>query len=166
VTVIQALSQGTSSVLNITGGNFAVSSPAASIYYAFGGTVNLSSGTLEITNNGIELATGSHLNYSGGSLKIGWSFKANQSGAFLPTQGSVEFIGARNCTIECSNGNYFYDLKDQQTRQFPSSIPWHRCAGKQRPHPAGRQLAAKPSSAYREPGCAHQRWADQHGIFR
>ncbi|MDZ4182516.1 MAG: C25 family cysteine peptidase, partial [Candidatus Cloacimonadaceae bacterium] len=104
ITVNGTISQGSGSILTLNGGNIYVDAAYTGAYYGFSGTVNLNSGTLRITNNGIQLGSGSNMNIAGGSLKLGWGFKAIHNGAFQPVQGTVEFIGSRTATIECTNG--------------------------------------------------------------
>lgn len=110
VTVSSSFTQGGGSLI-LGGGNLTISAAYAATYYGFSGSVTLNSGTLQITNNGMQINSGASFTFGGGELKIGWSFRANQTSTFVPPQGMVEFIGSRAGTIECSNGNYFNDLK-------------------------------------------------------
>jgi hypothetical protein len=111
VTVSQGFNQGGTGTLTLAGGDFVLAAPYTGALYGFGGTVNLNSGTLQVSNNGVLLGSSSNFNQSGGSFRIGWSFRALEAGAFQPDQGSVEFFGSRSCTIECSADNYFHDLR-------------------------------------------------------
>lgn len=102
--------QQTTGNLTINSGSFNIDAPYTGTLYAFAGTTNLNGGAFQITNDGIILGASTHFNHNGGTLKLGWGFQATTAGAFQPTQGAVEFIGARSAFIQCNNGNYFHDL--------------------------------------------------------
>jgi hypothetical protein len=75
------------------------------------GTINMSGGLFEITNNSIRFSSTSVNNISGGTMRCGFAFYAVAANVFQPTGGVVELIGSNSAPyIECDNGNYFYDL--------------------------------------------------------
>jgi hypothetical protein len=74
------------------------------------GNLNLVNSTLEITNNGIQFGVNASVNMDNGTIKTGWNFFATNLNTFQPTNGNIEFIGARNALIQCNNGNYFHNL--------------------------------------------------------
>jgi M6 family metalloprotease-like protein len=102
--------QQVTGTLNIQSGSFILDREYTGNYYNFGGITNLNGGSCQVTNEGIQFGNDTQFHQSGGSLKVGWSFKATAPGVFQPTLGAVEFIGNRSAEIQCSNGNYIYDL--------------------------------------------------------
>jgi hypothetical protein len=91
-------------------GNCIIDRPFDSTYQLIEGGLIISSGVFEVTNNGIQFTNDAYLAMDGGTIRTGWNFVATSSNVFNPDGGSVEFIGDRNATIECNNGNYFYDI--------------------------------------------------------
>ncbi len=96
--------------LNLNAGSFILDREYTGNYYNFGGVTYLNGGSFQVTYDGIQFGSGTQFYHNGGTLRVGWSFKATDPGAFQPSQGAVEFIGSRSAAIECSNGNYFHDL--------------------------------------------------------
>jgi hypothetical protein len=102
--------QGTTGYLEINGGSFILDEPYSGTLHAFAGTTDLNGGTFEITNNGFQLGNGAVFNFNGGSMRLGWGFKAIYPGSFQPSQGTVEMMGNRAGSIEIHPDNYFYNL--------------------------------------------------------
>ncbi|MCD4735203.1 MAG: hypothetical protein K8R53_04110, partial [Bacteroidales bacterium] len=68
-------------------------------------------GLFEFTHKG--LGTSSMLTSSvitGGNVRIGGNFKADYASTWMQAGGTIEFFGDAASTIECSPGNYFYDM--------------------------------------------------------
>jgi len=98
--------------LTINGGNFVSNAPtgAKGDDYLYG-TFNMSSGLFELTNNGIRFGSTCIENISGGTIRTGEGFCAQDAGVFEPAGGIVEFTGTVDlCDIFCSGGNYFHDF--------------------------------------------------------
>ncbi len=75
------------------------------------GTINLSDGLFEISNNSMRFSSTSVNNVSGGIIRCGYTFYVINAGVFQPTGGVVEFVGSTASPyINCSAGNYFNDL--------------------------------------------------------
>ncbi len=74
------------------------------------GTLNMSYGLLEFTNNSIQFGTAAVNNISGGVIRCGEGFSSGSSpSVFEPTGGSVEFTGTvPNGNIYCFPGNSFF----------------------------------------------------------
>ena len=98
-------------VLTINGGSFINDAPYSSYYNLLNGITLINDGTLEISNNGLELGSSSSFDMNGGILKLGWNFKTNGIGVFAPTGGTLEFIGSEDAMLECTTGNYPYKLR-------------------------------------------------------
>ncbi|MCD4731087.1 MAG: hypothetical protein K8R74_10825 [Bacteroidales bacterium] len=101
----------TSGILNIDGGTVIDDAPhGTDIWHYINGSLNITSGLFEISNNSINFGASSVNTISGGIIRAG-AFSANYAGTFLPTGGTVETIGAASENVMyCSNGNFFYDL--------------------------------------------------------
>ncbi len=97
--------------IQLLGGSIVLDRAFDSSYYNFAGAVYFSGGTLNIPNNGLQIASTCDFDMTGGTLRLGWVFRALISGTFLPSGGTVEFIGANPGGIIMSTGNSFYDLK-------------------------------------------------------
>ncbi len=110
VSVSHSFTQQTTGALTITSGCFVIDSPYTGGYFNFAGITNLNGGAFQITNDGIQFGAGTQFHHNGGTLRFGGGFKAIAANVFQPSQGTVEFIGARTSTLECNNGNYFNDV--------------------------------------------------------
>lgn len=91
------------------GGNLMINSDYNGSMYLFGGITNMSAGTLQITNNGMQIGT-TGFNFTGGNIKLGGSFAANNPDTFQANAGSVEMIGERMASISLASGNYLSNL--------------------------------------------------------
>ncbi len=97
--------------LNITSGSFIDDAALFSKNWEYiDGHISLTSGLFEITNNSINFSASATSTISGGIVRSGEAFSAQDPGVFLPTGGTVEIVGVGSNTIYCSNGNYFYNL--------------------------------------------------------
>ena len=96
--------------LTINGGDCILDRVYTGNFMNFSGTLNLLSGNLEITNEGIQFGTGATPNMTNGTIRVGWCFKAIQSNAFHPTGGTIEMFNTGSPDIECTNGNFFHNL--------------------------------------------------------
>lgn len=110
VTVTRNFVEQATGILNIIPGTFIINTPYIGTYYNFSGITYFDGGTFQITNDGMQFTPTSQFDFRSGNLILGGSFRAIDSNVFRPTAGTVEFTGARNCTVECSNGNYFHNL--------------------------------------------------------
>ncbi|GEM_PF-1672829 len=81
-----------------------------STYHQMDGVYIINSGVFEVTNNGVQFTNDSYVTMYGGTLRTGWNFWATIANRFNPAGGSVEFIGDRNASLWCNNGNYFHNL--------------------------------------------------------
>ena len=102
--------QETWGILTVDDGSFTLDAPYTGALLGFAGVVNLNSGVLQITNEGIQFGPSSQFYQTGGILKVGWGFKAISPNVFMPSAGYVELTGARSAEIQCNNGNYFHNL--------------------------------------------------------
>ncbi len=73
------------------------------------GSLTMSGGTLEITNNSINFTSTFNGTISGGTVRTGASFFAVND-VFQPTGGTVELIGTNPASIGLDDDSYFYDL--------------------------------------------------------
>ncbi|MBS3768253.1 MAG: hypothetical protein KGY75_09090 [Candidatus Cloacimonetes bacterium] len=76
------------------------------------GEINMSDGLFEITNNSLQFASGGH-SITGGTIRVGYVFYANNVDVFQPSGGVVEMSSAyAGGSIVCNNlnNNYFHDL--------------------------------------------------------
>jgi len=96
--------------LAVNPGTFTIDTAYTGAYFNFGGMTYFDGGTFQITNGGMQFGATSQFDFRSGTLKLGWNFRAVDSNVFQMSNGTVEMIGARTSTIECSNGNYFYNL--------------------------------------------------------
>ena len=97
--------------LNITSGSFICDAPLfAKGWEYINGHLGLTSGLFEISHNSIQFSSTGTSTISGGIIRSGEAFAAQNSGNFQPTGGTVEIVGVGSNTIYCSNGNYFYNL--------------------------------------------------------
>jgi len=103
-----------SSIL-ISGGSVISGGPYHSGWEEYMGTLTISDGLFEVTNNSILFNQYSTTNVTGGIIKCGRAFDASfgdTPGIFTPTGGVVEFIGnPGSYYIYCPAGNNFYDLR-------------------------------------------------------
>jgi len=96
--------------LTIGGGDFICDTPYTG-YSRIYGTFNQSDGLFEVTNNSLQFTSTCTDNISGGTIRVGKTFSATNSGTFEPSGGSVDFSDANSGgSIMCTNGNHFYDL--------------------------------------------------------
>ena len=98
--------------LTISGGSFISDAAYSGSNTTLSGTLNLSDGLFEITNNGLTVESTCTDNITGGTIRVGKNFSAWHYGTFQPSGGTVEM---KNTTVEyphlsCSNGNYFHNL--------------------------------------------------------
>jgi len=92
--------------LIIGGGTFIVESNYWSGIY---GSLILTDGLLDFRNS-IFVDQNASTAISGGLFKVEHSFDAKWPGTFEPTGGTVEFYTESLSSIECTNGNFFYNL--------------------------------------------------------
>ncbi|MCD4736576.1 MAG: hypothetical protein K8R53_11070, partial [Bacteroidales bacterium] len=104
--------EGTGGIISITTGSFINDHAYGTEAWQYlNGTLNLTDGLFEISGNSISLSSTFVGNISGGIIRTGFSFRANDPGIFEPTGGSVEFIcPAGTPFIQCSGGNFFHDF--------------------------------------------------------
>ncbi len=105
-------------VLTINGGSFiadqaAKSSKGNKAWQYFNGTLNLTDGVIEITNNSFNFTSTAINNISGGVIKCGKSFSASTAGTFQPSSGLVQFISNAGSApyISMNSTNYFNDVE-------------------------------------------------------
>jgi len=98
--------------LTIDGGSFISDAPHAKdrLWQYMYGTLNLSSGLFEITNNSIYLQPGFNDNITGGTIRCGYTFWASDPGIFEPSNNTVELTGDGIPYIQCDDGNFFNNL--------------------------------------------------------
>jgi len=101
--------------LTIDGGSCFLNKSYTGNFMSFAGELSIYNGSLQVTYEGIQFGSGSNTDMTGGILRVGSNFRANQANAFQPSGGAVEFIGTGSPTIECSNGNYFNNLYISKT---------------------------------------------------
>lgn len=100
--------------LGLHGGILKLDKAYTGALFSFGGTTSMSGGTLQITNNGMQIGT-SGFSFSGGTIKLGWGFQASSPSTFQANNGSVEFIGTLSATVSLGSGNYFPDVTINKT---------------------------------------------------
>ncbi len=108
-TVYNTFLQYSTGQLALHGGSLVINTAYSGSHYLFGGTTNMSGGTLQITNNGMQIGT-SGFNFSGGTIKLGWGFMANNANTFQPTNGMLEFIGSLPSSLSLGTGNYLSSM--------------------------------------------------------
>ena len=87
-----------------------LSRPYAGIYQSFAGHIAIyETGSLEILNNGLQIGTDNIL-LQGGTIKVGWSFRAMNPNTFTGGNGRIEMIGARFSDLQMHSSNRFNDL--------------------------------------------------------
>lgn len=97
-------------VLN-NNGNCTLARAYDGTYHLMDGYYQINGGVFEVTNNGIEFTDNSYFVMNGGTLRSGGDFVSTQLNSFQPAGGTVEFIGDRNASLSCNNGNRFFNLK-------------------------------------------------------
>jgi|GEM_PF-3058028 len=99
--------------LSITDGSFICDHVYNGAYKEIRGTLNFTGdGLFEITNNSVQIYSTANCNITDGIFRVGGNFVATQAGTFLPTGGIVDMSdGHLGGTINCTNGNSFYDLE-------------------------------------------------------
>lgn len=123
LTVSHNCTELSTGVLSIYSGSFILDRAYTGNFFNFGGGVNVYGGVLQITNDGIQFGTDSNYYMDGGTLKVGWNFKATNTDVFQTDGGIVEFIGARTATLECNNGNYFTNVVfNKPSTSYPISF--------------------------------------------
>ncbi|MDP8323411.1 MAG: hypothetical protein RAO94_13785, partial [Candidatus Stygibacter australis] len=110
ITISDNFTQYTSGSLTIEGGNFIIDMPYEGSYESFAGEVILNDGNLQISNNGIQFGEDTDFLQSGGTLTIGWGFRAPYPGTFHQDEGTIEFGGSLNCQIICAANNWFNEV--------------------------------------------------------
>ncbi len=102
---------GTSSLSILGTGKCVLDKAFSSTLFSLACDVTIAeTGLLEVTNNGLQLSSSTSIAMTGGTIKVGWDFKALNNGIFWFDGGSVEFIGARTSAIQTGTGNYFKSL--------------------------------------------------------
>lgn len=109
--VTSTYTRGASSILNLSGGEMALNRTHNGTYYQMNGDTSISGGTFRITSNGMQLVEGCSFSQTGGSVNLGWGFKALVANIFQPVGGSFIFTGSRDGSIELASGCYFHDLE-------------------------------------------------------
>jgi hypothetical protein len=79
-------------------------------YMSIGGQLDIADGLFEVEHDGILFGVDSYSTMSGGLIKVGGTFRAISNNGFLPAGGTVEMAGSGSPTIQCTSGNYFYNL--------------------------------------------------------
>ena len=98
------------SVLNLAIGNLVCDAPYVSgTTVEMDGTLNMSGGTLEISNNSVSFTSTFNCNIFGGTIKTGASFSAIND-VFRPSGGKVELTGTNPAGIGLDDDSYFFDL--------------------------------------------------------
>lgn len=113
--VSRNLLEGTSGIMNLTGGIITCTKSYTGNYMSFAGNTFLDGCIIEITNEGVQFGTGSQFDFYSGLLKVGWGFRAPYANTFLQSGGSVMLIGNRGADIEMHTSNYFYNLDISKT---------------------------------------------------
>jgi hypothetical protein len=102
--------QSSGSVTNITSGSLVNDATySAGTTVDMDGSLTLSGGALEITNNSIYFTSTFNGNILGGNIRTGASFYAIND-VFQPTGGKVELIGTNPAGISLDDDSFFYDL--------------------------------------------------------
>jgi len=107
--------------LTIDGGSFISDAAYAKdrAWQNLWGTMNLTDGLFEITNNHISIQSSFVDAITGGIIRCGGTFRATNAGTFEPSGGIVELTS--NDTgyyISCTNGNYFNNLQINGTQSI------------------------------------------------
>ena len=99
--------------LNIIDGSLVCNDPYDNTNKKIQGNFNLTGdGLFEITNNSVQIFSTANCNISDGVFRVGGHFFATQAGTFQPSGGVLDMsINYAGGTINCSNGNFFYDLE-------------------------------------------------------
>jgi hypothetical protein len=108
-TVANTFLQYTNGSLALHAGNLIINTAYNGSLYAFAGTTNMSGGSLQISNNGMQIGT-SGFTFSGGTIKLGWGFQANNPSTFMASSGTLEMLGTLSATISLGSGNYLPNL--------------------------------------------------------
>jgi hypothetical protein len=114
LTVANTFLQYSTGQLAMHGGSLILNGAYTGALYAFGGTTNMSGGTLQITNNGMQIGT-SGFTFTGGTIRLGWSFVANNPNTLQTTIGMLELTGTLSASISLGTGNYLGYLKINKT---------------------------------------------------
>jgi len=93
-----------------TNGCLRLSRPYVGTYYSLAGYVAIyETACLEVHHNGLQIASDNIL-LEGGTIKVGWAFKAMNANTFDGGTGRVELTGARAGDIQLHSTNSFNDL--------------------------------------------------------
>jgi len=109
LTVANTYLQYSTGQLALHGGSLIMNGAYTGAMYAFGGTSNMSGGILQVTNNGMQVGA-SGFTFTGGTIKVGWAFAANNPSSFQANNGTLEMIGSLAATIGLGTGNYLPNL--------------------------------------------------------
>jgi hypothetical protein len=98
-------------MLSINNGTFISDNAHIGGWTDFSGTLTLSGGLFELTNNNPRFLASASTNVSGGIIRTGGAFSATGS-TFQPSGGIVELAGSNPVTgaIFCYSGSYFHNL--------------------------------------------------------
>ena len=127
VEVHGAFEFGTTGEIGMNGGTVKNDRPYSTTPNTINGTVNMSDGLFEVTNNGIVFGSTASTNITGGTLRCGGDFMTNAgTGLFTPSGGTVEFAlpsmgGSAVNYIYMGNGSYFHNLLIKHNGTFTST---------------------------------------------
>jgi hypothetical protein len=96
-------------ILTINSGSFLSDAQASKSYQFIKGTFNFSEGLFEITNNGLYFDSSCVENISGGTIRVGSHFIAENPGTFQPSAGNVVTINDQTNIVMAAD-NFFNDL--------------------------------------------------------
>ncbi|MCD4820385.1 MAG: S8 family serine peptidase [Candidatus Cloacimonetes bacterium] len=100
-------------ILTIDGGSFISDAPYTRdrAWQYLRGELNLSDGIFEITDNSIQITSTFVDHISGGIIRTGRTFYANELNTFQPSGGSLEFTSNASLHyVNCANGNYLHNM--------------------------------------------------------
>jgi len=106
--------QYASGSLALHGGSLILNKAYSGAQYSFGGSTTMSGGILQITNNGMQLGS-SGFSFTGGTIKLGWSFTASSPDSFMANAGTLEMIGSLSSNLSLGSGNYLPNLVINKT---------------------------------------------------
>jgi len=100
-----------SGTLNVTGGTFVSDNAFTGSWTVLNGTLNISSGLVEFTNNAPNFSSTAITNISGGIFRAGVTMAADQANNFQPTGGTVEISGTLSGNLFFGPSNWFHNLR-------------------------------------------------------
>ena len=97
-------------IVNLTGGEIVCDRDYTGNYMSIDGALYMSDGLFEVTNDGLQFASGNGSIISGGNIRLGWGLRAVYINALHPTGGTFEFTGSRYQEVSCTLGNYVHSM--------------------------------------------------------